>query len=120
MTDSPALTAAPDAVCPSADQRRKRTVAIDGPHPVDVHVGARLRLRRTFVGVTMEALAGAADLEFQQIQKYERASNRISASKLFLFASALDVPVSFFFDAMPLEVAATAPPPLPLWVIRGR
>ena len=70
-------------------------------HPVDVHVGARMRQRRTLLGMSQEKLGTAVGLTFQQIQKYERGSNRIGSSRLFEFAKVLDVPVSYFFDEMP-------------------
>ena len=70
-------------------------------HPVDVHVGARMRQRRTLLGRSQEKLGTAVGLTFQQIQKYERGSNRIGSSRLFEFAKVLDVPVSYFFDEMP-------------------
>ncbi|WP_247886991.1 helix-turn-helix transcriptional regulator [Azospirillum sp. SYSU D00513] len=73
----------------------------DGPDAIDVHVGARMRLRRTLMGITQTQLGQSVGLTFQQIQKYERGANRISASKLWLFGQALDVPVSFFFDDLP-------------------
>lgn len=68
------------------------------PHPVDTHVGGRVRLRRIFLGYSQEKLAHALGLTFQQIQKYERGANRISSSKLFELARLLDVPVGFFFE----------------------
>ena len=71
------------------------------PDPVDTHVGARLRLRRTLMGMSQTELAKAVGLTFQQVQKYESGANRISASRLYHIAEALDVPVSFFFDDMP-------------------
>lgn len=71
------------------------------PNPVDVHVGSRVRLRRTLLGMSQERLGEAVGLTFQQIQKYERGANRIGASRLFEFSRILDVPVSFFFDDMP-------------------
>lgn len=77
----------------------------DHPHPVDRHVGSRLRLRRTLMGISQEKLGGALGLTFQQVQKYERGANRISASKLFEVARALDVPVSFFFQDMAQDVS---------------
>ena len=80
--------------------RRKRG-GKGGPNPIDVHVGGRVRLRRTLLGMSQEKLAKAVNLTFQQIQKYERGSNRIGASRLFQFAHVLDVPVSFFYDDMP-------------------
>src|SRR3954470_24288824 len=70
-------------------------------HPVDVHVGARMRQRRTLLGMSQEKLGTAVGLTFQQIQKYERGANRISSSRLYEFARVLDVPVSYFFDEMP-------------------
>lgn len=69
-----------------------------GPNPVDLHVGARVRMRRKFLGMSQEALAEAIDLTFQQVQKYERGSNRISASKLYEIAKALKAPVTYFFE----------------------
>ena len=77
------------------------------PRPVDVHVGARVRLRRTLLGMSQEKLGEAVGLTFQQIQKYERGTNRICASRLHQFAQVLDVPVAFFFDDMPIEIAKT-------------
>src|ERR1700691_2268708 len=71
-----------------------------GPNPVDVHVGARLRLRRTLLGMSQERLGQAIGLPFQQVQKYERGTNRIGASRLFDLSRVLDVPVSFFFDEL--------------------
>lgn len=70
------------------------------PHPIDVHVGRRLRARRRLLGLTQDALASAVDIKFQQIQKYESGSNRVSASRLWALAKALDVPVSYFFEGM--------------------
>lgn len=74
--------------------------ATGAPNPVDVHVGSRVRLRRTLLGLSQEKLGEAVGLTFQQIQKYERGANRIGASRLFEFSRILDVPVSFFFDDM--------------------
>ena len=70
-------------------------------HPVDVHVGDRVRFRRKLLGFSQTELAEALELSFQQIQKYEKGSNRVSASRLYQAASILDVPISFFFDDMP-------------------
>src|SRR3546814_6734616 len=80
-----------------------------GPNPVDVHVGSRVRLRRTLLGMSQEKLGEAIGLTFQQVQKYERGANRIGASRLFDLSRVLDVPVDFFFDEMPDEVAASSP-----------
>src|SRR5271170_3307766 len=78
-------------------------------HPVDVHVGARMRQRRTLLGMSQEKLGTAVGLTFQQIQKYERGSNRIGSSRLFEFSKVLDVPVSYFFDEMPSNALADRP-----------
>ncbi len=78
-------------------------------HPIDIHVGHRVRLRRTLLGWSQEKLAQALGLTFQQVQKYERGANRIGASRLFDLSRVLDVPVSFFFDDMPGDAASSAP-----------
>ena len=79
----------------------------DGPSPIDVHVGSRIRLRRTFIELSQQRLAEALGLTIQQIQKYERGSKRVAAQRLFDLSGVLDVPVSFFFDEVPrsLETA---------------
>jgi transcriptional regulator with XRE-family HTH domain len=77
------------------------------PSPIDVHVGARVRLRRTLLGMSQERLGEALGLTFQQVQKYERGVNRIGASRLFDLARVLDVPISFFFDDMPDAMGGT-------------
>ena len=79
------------------------------PNPVDIHVGSRVRLRRTLLGMSQKKLGNALGLTFQQIQKYERGANRIGSSRLFLLSRILDVPVSFFFDDMAPEVASGRP-----------
>lgn len=80
-----------------------------GPNPIDVHVGSRVRLRRTLLGMSQEKLGQALGLTFQQIQKYERGVNRIGSSRLYQLSQILDVPVSFFFDDMPAANASPAP-----------
>ena len=70
------------------------------PNPVDLHVGGRVRMRRKLLGVSQEHLADSLGLTFQQVQKYERGANRVSASKLYEIARTLQVPVSFFFDGL--------------------
>jgi transcriptional regulator with XRE-family HTH domain len=72
----------------------------EGPHPVDVHVGAKVRLRRKFLGITQETLGDEIDLTFQQVQKYERGSNRISASKLWQISQVLKSPISYYFEGI--------------------
>lgn len=85
------------------------TSRLETPDPVDVHVGARLRARRTLLGMTQEKLAETVGLTFQQIQKYERGTNRMGASRLFQFAKVLGTSVAFFFEDM---VPALASPGL--------
>ncbi len=70
------------------------------PNPVDVHVGARVRARRKQKGISQEALASRLKLTFQQVQKYERGTNRISASKLYEIARTLELPISDFFEGL--------------------
>jgi transcriptional regulator with XRE-family HTH domain len=79
------------------------------PSPIDVHVGSRVRLRRTLLGMSQERLGEALGLTFQQVQKYERGVNRVGASRLFDLSRVLDVdvPISFFFDDMPESLTAT-------------
>lgn len=67
-------------------------------HPVDIHVGQRIRQRRWLVGMTQQTLANAVGIKFQQIQKYETGANRVSASRLWEIAVALSVSLSYFFD----------------------
>jgi transcriptional regulator with XRE-family HTH domain len=78
-------------------------------HAVDIHVGARMRQRRTLLGMSQTKLGDAVGLTFQQIQKYERGSNRVSSSRLFEFAKVLDVPVAYFFDEMPSNALSGRP-----------
>ena len=68
---------------------------------VDAHVGRRIRLRRTLLGMSQERLAEALGLTFQQVQKYEKGVNRVGASRLFDLARVLEVPIGYFFDDMP-------------------
>ncbi|HVG47033.1 MAG TPA: helix-turn-helix transcriptional regulator [Rubellimicrobium sp.] len=77
-------------------------------HPVDVHVGKRIRHRRWTLGTTQQQLADRVGIKFQQIQKYETGANRVSASRLWDIAGALNVPVSFFFEGMDSQVSADA------------
>src|ERR1700751_1295865 len=80
----------------------------DKPNPIDVHVGSRVRLRRTLLGMSQEKLGEAIGLTFQQVQKSERGPNRVGPSRLYDLSRVLDVPVSFFFDDISTEVAAAA------------
>jgi len=85
----------------AADDVTERGERDHRPSPIDAHVGSRVRLRRTLLGMSQEKLGDALGLTFQQVQKYERGVNRIGASRLFDLARVLDVPISFFFDDMP-------------------
>ncbi|MGD9914313.1 MAG: helix-turn-helix domain-containing protein [Rhizobiaceae bacterium] len=71
------------------------------PNPIDAHVGSRVRLRRNMLGMSQERLGESLGITFQQIQKYEKGTNRVGASRLQAIASVLDVPVSFFFENAP-------------------
>ena len=84
------------------------------PHPIDLHVGARIRLKRKMAGISQIDLAAALGVTFQQVQKYEAGTNRISASKLHATATLLKAPIVWFFDGLdaqnpePRSFAATA------------
>ena len=77
------------------------------PNPIDIHVGKRLRLRRTLLGMSQERLGELLGLTFQQVQKYERGVNRIGSSRLFELGQILDVPIAFFFDDLPEAVGGS-------------
>ncbi len=83
----------------------KKQYPRSGPNPIDIHVGARVRLRRNLLGLTLETLARAIGVTYQQLQKYERGVNRVGASRLFNLSHVLDVPVSFFFDDLSTAAA---------------
>ena len=77
-------------------------------HPVDVHVGKRIRHRRWMIGMTQQQLADKVGIKFQQIQKYETGMNRVSASRLWDIADAVEVPISFFFEGLSENYAPAA------------
>ncbi|HVI87775.1 MAG TPA: helix-turn-helix domain-containing protein [Dongiaceae bacterium] len=79
------------------------------PNPIDVHVGSRIRLRRTLLGMSQEKLGEAIGLTFQQVQKYERGANRVGSSRLFDLARVLDVPVAYFFEDMSVSTQEKSP-----------
>lgn len=79
------------------------------PNPIDIHVGNRIRLRRTILGWSQEKLAAMLGMTFQQVQKYERGSNRVGASRLWDIGNVLNVPINFFFEDMDKEVASQSP-----------
>lgn len=95
MLDEPQTEPSMARTDPGNGERESR------PSPIDIHVGSRIRLRRTLLGMSQERLGEALGLTFQQVQKYERGVNRVGASRLFDLSRVLDVPISFFFDDMP-------------------
>src|SRR3954469_15434291 len=80
------------------------------PNPIDVHVGHKLRLRRTLLGLSQQKVGEALGLTFQQVQKYERGANRIGASRLWDLSGVLDCPISFFFEEMDERTAGVPSP----------
>ena len=84
--------------------RMQKLVDVEaGPNPVDRHVGLRIRFRRKELGISQEKLAESIGLTFQQVQKYERAANRVSASKLWEVARALNTSVTYFYEGLPSD-----------------
>lgn len=79
------------------------------PNPIDVHVGKKLQLRRTLLGMSQERLGSLIGLTFQQIQKYESGANRVSSSRLFDIAQVLDIGIPYFFEGMTAEVEEQSP-----------
>jgi transcriptional regulator with XRE-family HTH domain len=79
------------------------------PNPIDIHVGSRIRLRRTMLGMSQEKLGEALGITFQQIQKYEKGTNRVGASRLQNISTILNVPVSFFFEDAPGDPSTAQP-----------
>ena len=94
------------AVTPRRKPRRTR----GKPNNVDLHVGGRVRLRRTLLGMSQQTLADGLGITFQQVQKYERGANRIGAGRLYDLSRALAVPVNYFFDQLPGAPQAGAGP----------
>jgi transcriptional regulator with XRE-family HTH domain len=81
-------------------------MAKKAPNPVDKHVGSRVRMRRMMLGMSQEKLGNSLGLTFQQVQKYEKGTNRIGASRLQQISHILQVPVSFFFEGAPAVAGA--------------
>jgi transcriptional regulator with XRE-family HTH domain len=81
---------------------------MNGPDPVDIYVGSRVRLRRTVLGMSQERLAEQLGITFQQVQKYENASNRIGASRLYAISNILSVPVSYLYDGYQADASAVS------------
>src|SRR5579871_1560519 len=82
-------------------------MAKKAPNPIDKHVGSRVRMRRMMLGMSQEKLGNSLNLTFQQVQKYEKGTNRIGASRLQQISHILQVPVSFFFEGAPAATTAT-------------
>ncbi len=80
------------------------------PDPIDIHVGARVRARRNQFGMSQKKLGEALNLTFQHVQKCEKGTNRIGASRLYQLSKVLDVPISYFFDDMPAEISGKRAP----------
>ncbi|WP_374311025.1 helix-turn-helix domain-containing protein [Dongia sp.] len=79
------------------------------PNPIDLHVGKKLQLRRTLLGMSQERLGNLIGLTFQQIQKYESGANRVSSSRLFDIARVLDIGIPYFFEGMTAETEEQSP-----------
>ncbi|RAU21747.1 transcriptional regulator [Paramagnetospirillum kuznetsovii] len=100
----------PAGIDPQDKRRPSRGRLADGSaNPIDAHVGTRLRLRRTLLGMSQDSLGMAIGMTFQQVQKYERGANRISASRLFDLSRTLDVPISYFFEGLSDAAQAASP-----------
>ena len=84
-------------------------IAKKAPNPIDKHVGSRVRMRRMMLGMSQEKLGDALGLTFQQVQKYEKGTNRIGASRLQQISHILQVPVSFFFEGAPTVPLSSRP-----------
>ena len=79
------------------------------PNPIDIHVGNRIRMRRIMLGMSQSKLGDLIGLTFQQVQKYERGTNRVGASRIWDLSTVLDVPITYFFEDMPKEIAQNSP-----------
>lgn len=101
-----------------ARQSTKKTIMPKGPipagrpgvpNPVDIHVGSRIRMRRIMLGMSQQKLGELLGLTFQQVQKYERGTNRVGASRIWDLTKVLDVPVTYFFEDMSEDIEANSP-----------
>lgn len=98
---------------PRLNHARREREFLDEPDPVDIHVGSRVRLRRTLLGLSQDKLARAIGVSFQQLQKYERGTNRISASRLYALSKVLGVGISWFFEDAPSNTKRRTAPAEP-------
>ena len=92
-----------------SEDKLDKNFRVTNNNAVDMHVGKRIRLCRTLLGMSQEQLGGALSITFQQVQKYERGANRVSASRLWDISQILDVPVSYFFEDMTDDVMKSSP-----------
>src|SRR3990172_8460682 len=97
-------------------KRKLSNMAKKIPNPVDKHVGSRVRMRRMMLGMSQEKLGDALDLTFQQVQKYEKGTNRMGSSRLQQIANILQVPVTFFFEGVPGQPRIDGKAPSPAYV----
>ena len=93
----------------STEDSIERNFRITNNNAIDMHVGKRVRLRRTLLGMSQEQLGTELNITFQQVQKYERGANRISASRLWDIGQILDVPISYSFDDMSQDTMKSSP-----------
>ncbi len=91
---------------PKTRSAMMRASTVKNPQPVDRHVGSRVRMRRMMIGMSQEKLGQACGITFQQVQKYEKGTNRMGASRLHQISRILDVPVEFFYEGAPSEESA--------------
>lgn len=94
---------------PRQRSENTRNFRVTNNNAIDVHVGQRIRLRRTLLGMSQDQLSAALDITFQQVQKYERGTNRVSASRLWDISQILDVDISYFFEDMCADTKASSP-----------
>lgn len=87
---------------------RRRRNPTGKPNPIDIHVGSRIRLRRALLGMSQSRLGEAIGLTFQQVQKYERGTNRVGSSRMYELARVLDVPIAYFFEDMASDTTKRA------------
>ena len=92
-----------------AEKTQDRNFGVTNNNAVDVHVGKRIRLRRTLLGMSQEQLGASLNITFQQVQKYERGANSVSASRLWDISQIVDVPISYFFEDMSDDTMRSSP-----------
>ena len=93
----------------AATDQVERNFRVTNNNAIDMHVGKRIRLRRTLLGMSQEQLGSELDITFQQVQKYERGANRVSASRLWDISQILDSPINYFFDDMSENTMRSSP-----------